>query len=378
MTERFDLVIIGCGIYGLYISNLEIFKNKKILMLECENTAFSRASYINQARVHNGYHYPRSLSTAKNTHDYFEKFNQEFDYAINNSFTSIYAIAKNNSLTTSKEFETFCDKADIPIEEINPNIYFKKDKVASAYLTKEYVFDANLIKEKLLEKSKQNNVEIMYKTYIKEVVKQNNQYLLKLNNEKILETSIVINTTYASTNIINDLFGAELLDLKYELCEVELGIPSQSLRDISFTIMDGDFFSTMPFGKSDYHTLTSVHFTPHLTSYEKVPKFDCQKKHKECGKNLLCNCNNCEYKPHSKAKEMYELFNEYLLDDYQFEYQKSLFAIKPILMSSENDDSRPTIIKKHCSNPTFISCLSGKVSTIYLMEEFINKALKEE
>ena len=75
---------------------------------------------------------------------------------------------------------------------------------------------------------------------------------------------------------------------------------------------------------------------------------------------------------------MYALFNEYLLDKYKFEYKESLFAIKPILMKSENDDSRPTIIKKHSNSPTFISCLSGKVSTIYLMEEFVDNILKEE
>lgn len=29
--QTYDLVIIGSGIYGLYISNLEVFKDKKYL-----------------------------------------------------------------------------------------------------------------------------------------------------------------------------------------------------------------------------------------------------------------------------------------------------------------------------------------------------------
>lgn len=376
--QTYDLVIIGSGIYGLYISNLEVFKDKKVLILECDKSSFSRASYINQARVHNGYHYPRSLSTAKDTHNYFEKFNEEFRYAINDEFTSIYAIAKNDSLTSDKEFELFCEKANIPIEKIDENEYFKPNKISSAYLTKEYVFDANLIRQKLLEKANTNDVTILYSTYIKAVFKNDGKYILELNTKKIIETPLVINTTYSSINIVNKLFGVELLDLKYELCEVELGIPSKELSNVAFTIMDGDFFSTMPFGKENYHTLTSVHFTPHLTSYEKIPKFSCQEKHIKCGQKMLFNCNNCKYRPNSKEKEMYALFNEYLLDKYKFEYKESLFAIKPILMKSENDDSRPTIIKKHSNSPTFISCLSGKVSTIYLMEEFVDNILKEE
>ena len=62
-------------------------------------------------------------------------------------------------------------------------------------------------------------------------------------------------------------------------------------------------------------------------------------------------------------------------DDFKFEYVDSLFAVKPILLASENDDSRPTVIKKYTSNPTYISCLSGKFSTVYLLDEYIENNL---
>ena len=81
---------------------------------------------------------------------------------------------------------------------------------------------------------------------------------------------------------------------------------------------------------------------------------------------------------HSIHTNQVDEFLKNMLDKYKFEYKESLFAIKPILVASEDDDSRPTIIERHSNNPTFISCLSGKVSTIYLMEEFIKEALKEE
>lgn len=64
--ESYDKVIIGAGIYGMYAAKRILTKNPKtkVLILEIENTYFCRASYINQARLHNGYHYPRSYSTA--------------------------------------------------------------------------------------------------------------------------------------------------------------------------------------------------------------------------------------------------------------------------------------------------------------------------
>ena len=63
---KYDYIIIGAGIYGLYSADIlsKKYSNSKILIIEKDKESFSRASYVNQARLHNGYHYPRSLHTA--------------------------------------------------------------------------------------------------------------------------------------------------------------------------------------------------------------------------------------------------------------------------------------------------------------------------
>jgi hypothetical protein len=58
-------------------------------------------------------------------------------------------------------------------------------------------------------------------------------------------------------------------------------------------------------------------------------------------------------------------------DDYDISYKESLFAVKPILFAAEGDDARPTIIKTHTTDPYFISVLSGKISTIYDLDNII-------
>jgi hypothetical protein len=62
---------------------------------------------------------------------------------------------------------------------------------------------------------------------------------------------------------------------------------------------------------------------------------------------------------------------KYLRDRIDFEFYKSLYSMKPILLSSEIDDSRPTIIRKYSDNPTFVSVLSGKISTVYDLDEVL-------
>ena len=68
---------------------------------------------------------------------------------------------------------------------------------------------------------------------------------------------------------------------------------------------------------------------------------------------------------------MSALARKYLLPEYEFEYSHSLFSMKPIWMSSEIDDSRPTVIRIHSRKPTFVSVLSGKINTVYDLEEVL-------
>ncbi|MEG1800873.1 MAG: amino acid oxidase, partial [Oscillospiraceae bacterium] len=142
--------------------------------------------------------------------------------------------------------------------------------------------------------------------------------------------------------------------------------------DVGITVMDGPFFSIMPFGKSGYHSLTSVTFTPHITSYDKLPTFECQKNAGEyCSPAHLGNCNDCNWRPQSAWGYMSQLARKYLKDEFQFEYSHSLFSMKPILKLSEIDDSRPTLIKEFSKSPTFVSVLSGKINTVYDLEEVL-------
>ncbi len=148
MLEKYDIVIIGAGIYGMHIALNNLFHNKKVLIIEKDNEMLTRASFVNQARLHNGYHYPRSEITARNSARYFEKFYKDYQFAINKEFKSIYAISNHDSYTTKKEFEEFCNNVNIPYKEIDSSTYFNEQEVSATYETKEYVYDINLIKNK--------------------------------------------------------------------------------------------------------------------------------------------------------------------------------------------------------------------------------------
>ena len=134
--------------------------------------------------------------------------------------------------------------------------------------------------------------------------------------------------------------------------------------------MDGPFFSIMPFGKTPYHSLTSVTFTPHVTSYDELPTFACQEG-TNCSPEQLENCNECVHKPHTAWMHMSHLARKYMKPEYEFDYVGSLFSMKPILKASEIDDSRPTAIVINSQTPKIISVLSGKINTVYDLDDYL-------
>ena len=83
MTIECQALVIGGGFYGCEVAlELERLGLAPIYLVEREPDLFARASYVNQARVHNGYHYPRSLVTAERSQRNFSRFCRDYGEAV--------------------------------------------------------------------------------------------------------------------------------------------------------------------------------------------------------------------------------------------------------------------------------------------------------
>lgn len=389
----YDKIIIGAGLYGLYSARRCGLKGEKVLVLEYDPEPFMRATYINQARVHMGYHYPRSLSTAVKSAHYYRRFHEDFGFCIRSSFDQIYATSGQFSWTNAEQFQHFCEAAGIRCEEVPASQYFRPGACDGAFLTEEDTYDAKVLRDFYIrELSALPDVTVQYNARIQSIgLSADGAEFEVYWNEASPGDSLclcssapfVLNATYASTNQVLNLLDGEAREairsaggtvepfgIKYELCEIILCKPSEKIRGVGLTVMDGPFFSIMPFGQTPYHSLTAVTFTPHVTSYDTEPHFSCQEG-TGCSPGQLHNCNTCEHRPQTAWSYMSHLADKYLLPEYSYEYVKSLYSMKPILKSSEVDDSRPTAIRVNSSRPAFISVLSGKINTVYDLDEYL-------
>lgn len=379
MDRKYDKIIIGAGLYGLYAAKRCSDKGEKVLVLEYDRAPFQRATYINQARVHMGYHYPRSLTTAVKSAGYFRRFVEDFGFCIHDRFEQIYATSGRFSWTNAEQFMEFCRAAGIRCEEVAVSKYFQTGMCDGAFLTEEYTYDAGILQKYYEEQlSDRNNVTFLFEARLKKILRKNDVFEVWMCDDIYFEAPFVLNATYASVNqIIEKTEGIdqEKFKIKYELCEIILCEPGDTLRGTGITVMDGPFFSIMPFGKTGLHSLTSVTFTPHVTSYEELPTFQCQRESEdgrpECRPEALGNCNTCIHKPDSAWPYMSHLADKYLKLEYAYTYKESLYSMKPILKSSEVDDSRPTAIRVLSESPVFISVLSGKINTVYDLDAYL-------
>lgn len=370
----YDKIILGAGLYGLYAAEKCGARGQRVLVLERDAAPFMRATYINQARVHMGYHYPRSYSTAIKSAHYFERFCKDYGFCNLTSFDQVYATSAQFSWTDAPAFRRFCAAANIRCDDLAPEKYFNPGQCDGAFLTTEYTYDAQELKQYYLKAlAKLPNVTLIFGHAPESIRAAGDVWQVKA-GDAAAEAPFLLNATYAGVNEVHAMLGFEPFGIKYELCEIILCTVSDALKNLGITVMDGPFFSIMPFGKTGYHSLTSVTFTPHLTSYDTLPAFACQQQSGgRCRPGSLFNCNDCPAKPASAWPYMSQLARKYLRKEYGFAYSHSLYSMKPILKASEIDDSRPTVIRRMGDEhgPAFYSVLSGKINTVYDLDEVL-------
>ena len=314
---------------------LEKNPNEKVLILEVENTYFNRGSYINQARLHNGYHYPRSYSTASKSAKYFDRFYNDFKEGINDNFKKVYAVAADYSWANGEQFKKFCDNLNLLCDEIPKENFFNPHTIDKAFLTKEYSFDAKKIGDKLYRELRALGCNFKFEAKITSIKKEKDIFIVQLEDGSEYFTPFILNATYAGINKIHDLLGFEYLPIKYEFCEVILCEVSDNIKN------------------------------------DHLPPYDCSGDEKLHTKEHRKGCIHCGIYPETAFQEMVQTAKKYLSEDIEIKYVKSLFTIKPILVASEIDDSRPTIIRQYSQNPDFYTVFSGKINTMYDLDEIL-------
>lgn len=360
MKKNVDIAIIGGGFFGLYIAEYFAKVGKKVILIEKENDLMQRASYINQARVHNGYHYPRSILTALRSRISFPRFVDEFEDCIESDFDKYYMISNQLGKVTPNQFQKFCQRIGAPCDPAPNHIkdLTNPKLIHGIFKTKEYAFNSETLKDRMLDRLKNKNVEILLNHETLSIEYSKEQSKIKLcveHNESVVEISAqqVFNCTYSMLNSVLRNSNLSLIPLRHEMTEMCIVDVPDEIKDIAITVMCGPFFSTMPFPSKNAYSFSHVRYTPH---HEWTDTDD-----------MYINAHD-----HFSSARKQSAWRKMQLDAKRYiplladlKYKESLWEVKTILPRSDSDDSRPILFKANYIIPGLHCVMGGKIDNVY-------------
>ena len=361
LDNKEHILIIGGGIFGLTSAIVLAENGYRVTLVEKNYDVMLGASLVNQNRIHNGYHYPRSKSTAEESLLGLESFKQYYGDSIYGNFDKYYAIAKRGSHLNANEFVAFCENVGLDLKEAWPDArVLNKDMIEACWLTPEPIFDFHKLKQIAVYRiAKNKNIRIIRNTEPLTLYrKSDNSFDVKLTNGHKLNVDFVLNTTYSGIPDFAERNKFKPIKGKFQLCVMPILESENPVHQpYGVTVMDGPFCSLMPKGFSEnhfilYHVAHSVnqqHVGYQSVDWAPIDGF-------------------VELDIMEESRIFFPILDEMKLRD-------SWITTRIVLPDQELDDARPTFLLEH--DDRIFSIFSGKLTTCvdagHKVLEFIKK-----
>jgi FAD dependent oxidoreductase len=308
------VAVVGGGVFGGTIAVDLARAGAQVDLFEERSDIVEGATARCQARLHSGYHYPRSDSTAAAARDAAPEFVARYPAAIRRE-QHHYVIAA-DSKVSADEYLAFCNRLGLPYEVVEP------PQVHHAQLcvrVPEAFVDVGILR--------------------------------RLLRRDLVQAGVVLNV---GERVHGPIPGYDLMvyatygqpwsrPLRYELCEVAL-VEVARYQGQSFVVLDGDHVSLDPHGR--IHALYDVANSVHDVADDPA-RIIYPKKRISRYEVML--------KTASQHLRGLELGGQGVTI-----YHRSMFAIRAVLPNVDATDERPTLIER---DGDVVSVLSGKICT---------------
>lgn len=319
------IAIIGGGWIGCHLaSKLRALYNVSLFEKNCE--LFLETSSHNQNRLHLGYHYARSYATRKLCLETFNRFLLDYEFLTKPIKHNLYCVPLKDSIL---DFETY--KHIFNTSEI---VEFSHSfcNIEGCIDTKERYIDFN-------------KARAHFNNSLSDIITCETIDLRRLKQLKE-EYDLVIDAT--NNHLQNNLEGS--------FYELTLSLTYQNIKKAPFgamTLVDGPLFSIYPY-KEDIFTVTDVEHTP-IKSFSSIQEL---KAFKQSIHTSLVE--DRRQRIESKIKNYYPNFPSH------FRYNDYFLSTKT-KKTTMSADRYPVILVED----NLISCFTGKIQGIYIIEDFI-------
>jgi glycine/D-amino acid oxidase-like deaminating enzyme len=348
MSSQHSIAVIGAGFYGLMLAQKAASTGAKVTVFESAPSLGLGASWANQARIHGGYHYPRDVRTGARSRLGLKRFVDDFGSAVFQDFTMLYGIARNGSKVTAEQFEAFCRRIDAPHKAASKEHkeLFTPSLISVVYEVQEPAFNSDTLLAEAFERATRKGAQVNLGTRVIKVIEQLGKLEVQTDSAGNELFDFVLDCTYSKLGTLFEPAVSLKALIKLERAEICLVMPPENLESLGITVMDGPFFSWMPFPTRGLHSLTHVSYTPRASSQ---PTFSQESDRTDVSAYTRIKADVVRYVP---ALE-------------KMKHESSIFTDKAILVSSEIDDARPALVQESGKLGRYISVLGSKIDTVY-------------
>jgi len=260
---------------------------------------------------------------------------------------------------TAYQFRKFCEQVGIPVKPAPQSVMklFNPALIEGAFSTEECAFDAVKLRARMLAKLDEAGVSVACDQEVERVVQNRDESITTiLRDGSQVRSSYVFNCTYSHINQVLARSGLPTLPLKHEIAELAIVELPEPLKEVGLTVMDGPFFSTMPFPALGFHSLSHVRYTPH-ESWSDFEQTDSGRGNIE---------------PRSNAVFMLKDAQRFVPALRDARVVRSLFQTKTVLLQNEVDDGRPILCRADHGIKNLFVILGAKIDNIYDILETLN------
>ena len=253
-----NIAVIGGGVFGVMTAISLAEAGHGVTLFERLSGLLHGASQSGN-RLHLGFHYPRHDETVRQCVRGYERFRREFGEAILKDVTNAYFIASEGSLTPAGDFLAFCDRHGFPYREIDPAGFATGiENVDLGVLTSELMYDPAILRGLMIQRLARCRASIRLRSAVSDISrKSESRFAVSTEGGDRQVFDGVVNCAYANANRISAHLGYPRKTRQYEYTAIPI-VELDGIEKTSVTIMDGPFFSLLPFGSGGDHLLFHV------------------------------------------------------------------------------------------------------------------------
>ena len=333
------VAVVGGGIFGATAAVELARHGHRVELFERADDLLTAASGINQYRLHRGYHYPRSRSTALECRDSEPAFRSAFPEAVVDSPDHFYAISAEDSLTSADDYLRFCEALDLEVEIDAPAV-LRPDAVSLAIRGRESLFDPVILRRLVWEQLRTTGVTVHLQSEV------------RADDLRGFDTSVV--ATYADVNRLAPETPEARPVYQFEICEKPVVRLPAAYRSDSVVVMDGPFMCFDPLAETGLFVLGNVVHAVHRRSIGRIP--DVPVEYAD-----LLNQGIVEQPSITNIERFISEGMKYFEGFDQAEHVGSMFTIRAVLPGVDRTDERPTLVRQ--VDERMITVFSGKIDT---------------